>query len=682
MRPRYNKNVIYFNIKDLDQVPTDVLERVYQIHKESCDADIRPLCVQDCLLAIYIDPESVRPGSKQSESIKAFLTVNIYKDGRYGEIYNVCTDKSYRGKGAMRSIFNAIYADYRFEELWLGVRINNRMLEAVLSLYLRVGFRYDGIKTITPSGKIPGFQFVSLIWYRNNPLKVDKETTQRLVSQIVGDINGRRFVISDTNQRVVYIDSNLTKRFNPDKVFECYRRSNYYGGEVPKSILEPPPNSTLALFIERPPERDIDPSIIFNSPLVNILSTLLILNNNSAYKGEYNGDYIGLIDNLCGRNPSTERIILETLAEDYDNKELWIPISSRWFPNKEFIEKYTDMFVSVGFVPTGIRTITPIGTQTEPTLWFELYPGSDDLNKVRNAGLQMVKDYVTRDWCDVSFSLKSNTIEQARSFLNRDAEFGGILYPVESQDHKYILKLGVKAKGAVKGEGGREEFTINTPGFYITWHTHPNICYIKYGCYIGWPSGIDLGRMIYSYSRGEMSHFLFTDEGTYHLQINYDMTRYLRFLPQECIDRLSYLAKKYFTGFDQYRHSWYSGDIQKCFDTEEESYKCLFVKTEGKKWDIIKFVENVNNTRLRNLLAGNVPDDLRDLVGDIRECMRKYIRPDGAEKMMETPLLFVKFYPYFPGTDIFVNNIRYYTPVINSVCTLPPGENSFFYPEQ
>lgn len=104
---------------------------------------------------------------KNTKNILGFLKIQTYNN--YLEIYDVCVSKKERGKGIMKTILidmnKTISQQYQY--FWLGVTIDNTRRDAIIQMYLSVGFIYENIQSTNSKGEYIPFVIISMKLYRN-----------------------------------------------------------------------------------------------------------------------------------------------------------------------------------------------------------------------------------------------------------------------------------------------------------------------------------------------------------------------------------------------------------------------------------------------------------------------------------------------------------------------------------
>ena len=465
-----NHRVVYIHSSLFKNMP-NTIGTVGLIHGDNCGSYLSNLCQQDpcnTTLALFLNvgpkvmitPRDIE--DKLHKNILGFLTVELYND--YAEIYNVCTSKRARGKGVMKSVFKSFLNDVPKDHIWLGIDMRNPMRDAVLHLYLSVGFDVMGIQRITPTGSFPSFPFISMVYHKANPIIRDKEKV---------------FVLETDTKRVI---SQFEKSDGACKIF----------------------------------------------------------------------------------------------------------------------------------------------TYIQPEL------------------IQNIRD----------------------RYIHKNVEHGGIMGIKKVGDRKYKLGLAAVTKGS------RDRFQVVIPTHYINWHTHPFVCYTKNLCYIGWPSGADMGLLVRNYTNGLLAHVLFANEGVYFLQLSPDMMVFLQAMTIDCIDAFTTLIKYFFADLENYRNIKYDPERLRCMDKIND-VSCLTYDNEQKNISIKRILYIINNTLLSDLLRlkPNNPN-VQKLVEASGICVT--LAMNRLKKNPNVPVFRVQYTPMeIAAKNGITTQIQYYMSPSKSTCSPP-----------
>lgn len=210
--------------------------------------------------------------------------------------------------------------------------------------------------------------------------------------------------------------------------------------------------------------------------------------------------------------------------------------------------------------------------------------------------------------------------------------------------------------------------SVLTPMAVINYHTHPLDCYIEGETIWGWPSGEDLKQCIQFAKGGNVCHIIFAIEGTYIIDINKSV---LKYMTEEIEDRIELLF--------QITHNFrvYSQDSTKFY---HNFCKPLGIKDKNlvKCW--VSIVNNLTFNSLKKLSQKIIKKDL-DILGESEGDSSKI----GNTKIYnvqfiknETPQWNSKYnnkqiYQVLKSKQFSVNypkNIKYKAPFISKSCKL------------
>lgn len=142
------------------------------------------------------------------------------------------------------------------------------------------------------------------------------------------------------------------------------------------------------------------------------------------------------------------------------------------------------------------------------------------------------------------------------SYLTEPNEVGGKIcitrYAHDSEGD--VAVLGFNTSELVPGN--KDSFTVNIPPDKVapfSFHTHPDICYTSYGCFLGWPSGPDIAFMVGNYlqNRDILAHFVISSEGIWVIHLRPQFQRLLyelknQYSTHQCQEKLIEFIKRSF----------------------------------------------------------------------------------------------------------------------------------------
>jgi GNAT superfamily N-acetyltransferase len=238
-----NPHILYIH-SDFYQKMSNLENHLRNLHESSCGSDTS-FCIQkscNSYLVMYIDEITSLSGEfsltermeieeefefnsiakkiedKYYKYISSFLTLEIFPD--MYEIYNVCTNKSSRGKGIMKQIFKALLEDFNDKNIWLGVRLDNPFFNAALHLYASFGFAPIAIEFSSPHDFFSNVPFVAMIYKQN--ISFDKNKNEKKALEIVKKFNQTKGQCNIN----IYLDSEKIKKIYDKFIYE----KTEYGG--------------------------------------------------------------------------------------------------------------------------------------------------------------------------------------------------------------------------------------------------------------------------------------------------------------------------------------------------------------------------------------------------------------------------------------------------------------------
>lgn len=113
------------------------------------------------------------------------------------------------------------------------------------------------------------------------------------------------------------------------------------------------------------------------------------------------------------------------------------------------------------------------------------------------------------------------------TYVHKEFEVSGKI-AIKSYDDNKVATLAFDKFTLI--EGSKENFvTPLAEKAPLSFHTHPDVCYIEYGCFVGWPSGQDMGVIPYRYLMNDdiLAHFVVSAEGIWVMHLSYDFQKIL-----------------------------------------------------------------------------------------------------------------------------------------------------------
>ena len=120
-------------------------------------------------------------------------------------------------------------------------------------------------------------------------------------------------------------------------------------------------------------------------------------------------------------------------------------------------------------------------------------------------------------------SISDILLNKKNGLLFLDVESAGKINFTNDNCSEEICHKKIKVDGMDYSNGDKD--SVETPLSIVNFHTHPLNCYIQEQCIWGWPSGEDLGQCLNFAKEGNLTHIVFTIEGSYIINVNHDFIR-------------------------------------------------------------------------------------------------------------------------------------------------------------
>lgn len=126
----------------------------------------------------------------------------------------------------------------------------------------------------------------------------------------------------------------------------------------------------------------------------------------------------------------------------------------------------------------------------------------------------------------LDYYISINTCNFLKNYLQESFEYGGTFKLINNE---FVIDQIIK--------GEFDKVIVPDGTFYF--HTHPEICYKNYGCYVGWPSGQDFFGTLYRFlNHNDLISFVITKEGIYVITIHPDFMYIIKNLSIQCKAKL------------------------------------------------------------------------------------------------------------------------------------------------
>jgi len=241
-------------------------------------------------------------------------------------------------------------------------------------------------------------------------------------------------------------------------------------------------------------------------------------------------DNIIEIYNVC--TLSTERKkgimskIFDSVINNNKNKEIWLGID----PENTYWDQVLSFYLNKGFdfpvltknTGGGFRilpfTVLGLTKKTEKSNLSKLEL-TNLANKLREKYFNSLKN------CGTRLFISLEVTNKLKEYLTKDVEYGGKLLNqgfFKGSDSLSYANIVYPLSSEIKGNSTNYIVDLRFDS-NISFHTHPEICYKRNNCYIGWPSGEDFATMIYNFIYHKLlKHYVVTKEGIYSLQLDID----------------------------------------------------------------------------------------------------------------------------------------------------------------
>jgi len=246
---------------------------------------------------------------------------------------------------------------------------------------------------------------------------------------------------------------------------------------------------------------------------------------------------------LMGVDYSVKKIILEYIANFFT-----IPIVIEVNIDSQDLINEINFLTHLGF---GDPVPNPNNNQTVD---LRLTQNTDTRN-VLNKIMSLTKN--TPPMCKLKIFFPKTLANTLISHLSEPNEVGGkicITRYGKDSDGSDIAVLGFNTSELVLGNP--DTFTVNIPPDKVapfSFHTHPDICYTQYGCFLGWPSGPDIAFIVGSYleNRDILAHFIISSEGIWVVHLRPQFQKLLHqlkntYTTMECQKKLVKFIRKSF----------------------------------------------------------------------------------------------------------------------------------------
>ncbi len=443
--------------------------------------------------------------------------------------------------------------------------------------------------------------------------------------------NSQNYSIRPDDPRVIYIHSSLFV-YMPNLVnFVRKIHQTSCGSDVALCARGPQVcDTTLVIFLNLAETQNINANELENTyyKKVGAFYTIEWYRNDDPDRTNKAIEIYNVCTSKVSRKRGIMKHILRGMMEKIPAGIIWLGIDLN---NPQF-NAVLHLYASIGFEPTEILFQSPGGLKSpSPILGLVftktkgLLPTPDKAIIIQreNVAKSIVQQYrlrsqipppmnisppvPTKSLCTTKFYILPQLIKQIKQYYieGQSVEFGGSMVPSSRGDGSYVLGLANRIKGTrtpVYTDTGNitMEYRTEIPESYITWHTHPLICYREFGCYIGWPSGQDMSIMVNRYLDGpQIAHILYTNEGIYIIQLSIPMSQTLLNISPDCSYNISQLIWFYFSHLEQHRSAT---DEEKARCVGSNDPNCLTSPSSKRDYSVDKIVTIINITTIGDMM--------------------------------------------------------------------------------
>ena len=338
-------------------------------------------------------------------------------------------------------------------------------------------------------------------------------------------------------------------------------------------------------------------------------------------------DHIEIYDVCTGKNHRRQGVMhalfenmLEVTPKQY--KMFWLGVV---FDNPDR-DKAINFYLKNGFAfnnttfttPSNIRLRSPVLSFTHKrgelnTKTLNIYSALSDLE------------------CNFNFLFNwKDMILIQNNVYNLNAETGGTMNLIPEKNYVVLIP---NLANIVYGDPNT--LSVNTPQYYVSWHSHPDICYVKYNCYIGWPSSADMKNIYQEYLSGSLLHFVFTAEGLYAIKLSKEAMKflYMIYYNSKWLESLGELINDRFYYAELHR----GGDL---FSDKERSDRITQFLQKANNFTLRDYIVNPNNPKETDFLMFLGNKDYSKINTDVMNAVKYFEK----YALANFPLFEVKFY--------------------------------------
>ena len=312
----------------------------------------------------------------------------------------------------------------------------------------------------------------------------------------------------DNTNKVVYIRSDLVKRY-PQVTERISKISKDCGTKL--NLCSPYPEGCLSYLVmafSSIVTTDIDQLLKkYADKIVGYLVAVVFDDMNEIYDVCVAKDQRGL---GSGKN------LIKSIITRSIRPKIWLGIDVK----NGMWNAVLKLYVRNGFLEPTPGQTTPHGKTTDITFVGLTWSGNNNPSQDQiDSTIQKANKYkklALERACSNRFVMSRSLLVKIKdAFIDKEREFAGI-FRILCYDEQQRAILGLETSSII--EGDQETSTVSAPegNYYSSYHTHPNVCYAKFGCYIGWPSSRDMSNVFGQYvHHGIIINMVFSREGVY-----------------------------------------------------------------------------------------------------------------------------------------------------------------------
>jgi hypothetical protein len=230
-----------------------------------------------------------------------------------------------------------------------------------------------------------------------------------------------------------------------------------------------------------------------------------------------NIDGVAIVDPLNGGKVISEIIstkfdnLFQTIVSIFDKVSLWIKVKENNWDQSTF-----NYLIEFGFVK-------PVLMNNNIYMKYKR-PAS------KKTIIQKLEAIISSAWTEravLKVKFLKNMASLFSTYIHKPFEVSGKI-SIKSYDDNKVATLAFDKFTLI--EGNKDNFVTplakNAP---LSFHTHPDVCYMEFGCFIGWPSGQDMKVIPYRYLMNDdiLAHFVISAEGIWVMHLSYDFQKIL-----------------------------------------------------------------------------------------------------------------------------------------------------------